>query len=77
MKWINVKDELPKDNKEYMTIDKYSYKTFARWYESVIRWRGRSGETIKPTHWMPLPKPPEETDYLTDGQDEFIRYVET
>jgi len=64
LNWISVSDDLPGD--EHIVLI-----TNARWSEPVIRgyhsdgiWRTDNGypDTEPPTHWMPLPEPPEESE---------------
>lgn len=64
--WIDVNDHLPND-KDHMVLaadcnDKYSVMALVKyvegfwWIESQIE----DVRDLKPTHWMRLPKPPEE-----------------
>lgn len=75
MKWISVKDRLPKKNEEVLFFDKKIFSGY--WYDDYegfknlglkIVWQcncecfgmDHGRETYYPTHWMPLPKYPEE-----------------
>ena len=59
MKWISVEERLPEDGQ---TVVIYH----PRWSPVVHNWTGWAfRDTIgpnadAPTHWMPLPEPPEE-----------------
>lgn len=67
MKWIKVKDKLPaneghKDLKRFLIWDRYiGYHELAYWYQG--QWISEPDEfyckEYNPTHWMPLPEPPE------------------
>ena len=58
-KWIKIKDRLPKEWEEVLVWDNQWNKEYSpcisnwRMFGEHIGWRG-----CKPTHWMPLPKPP-------------------
>ena len=70
MKWINVKDRLPKDGEvvlcwyEYFRYGKYNrmYQTYGIGYQYNDNWGGEvsNGEKCKVLYWQPLPKPPKE-----------------
>ena len=65
MKWISVKDRLPDDQYEssYLVICKYKACTECdvAYIDEDDFWREEKYDRKVPvTHWMPLPKPPEE-----------------
>lgn len=57
--WISVKDRLPEDNVQVLACTKHG-KAFSAHCENG-KWRV-SG-SVKVTHWMPLPEPPEVAQY--------------
>lgn len=67
VKWISVKDQLPKVEGDYLTFypDKYgnsmvcirSWLHWANGFSWYYSWNERCDE-VEVTHWMPLPKPP-------------------
>lgn len=68
-KWISVADKLPSetdDGKNFMTRYKYKIDTYEKRC-AVLAWRANRGkfemegfQGMHVTHWMPLPKTPEE-----------------
>lgn len=56
MKWKNVNDELPSGEKdEWSTICYNNGETYIdTWLNGIKCWSFRN-----PTHWMPLPEPPD------------------
>ena len=58
MNWISVKEKLPKD-KEVVIIGSVKQKEtiMARYYEYCQKFFFEDKD-MKPTHWMPRPKPP-------------------
>lgn len=63
--WISVEDQLPDDDNSVLTISEgyfqcVGYHTRKGWfyYPNDQEWNDNS--LIDVTHWMPLPKPPEE-----------------
>ena len=77
MKWISVKDRLPKEFETVLTqhvedlypvsafyminIDRKIWMREIEGPEDIIE-NGRCGELYRsPTHWMPLPDPPKES----------------
>jgi hypothetical protein len=67
MEWISVKDRLP-DPKDDVDVLVYYDSEYNEFEMAVAYWTGRQwvSELEDPillsdvTHWMPLPKPPEE-----------------
>lgn len=62
MKWISVKDEMPKDHVSVLCITDEGYM-FVNSYNSMNGWNsdGGLGYYIH-THWMKLPKPPKDQE---------------
>lgn len=71
MKWIKVTDEMP-DEKKIRRILVYSkagntfvlHRDYAEWRLKECEYENGgefSGESVDFTHWMALPKPPEES----------------
>ena len=65
MKWINVKDKLPKPNIEVLVYLKdkcYNITTLDYFSEHpegrIGYWTDSDGHKIEVIYWMPLPKPP-------------------
>ena len=65
MKWISVKDELPKHTGSYIVCTDKNAVCTAKWYRELptgLRYENphwNSGRLDKHiTHWMPLPQPP-------------------
>lgn len=61
MTWISVTDKLPEAGIDVLVwIPKDGWQEIG-WYEVINnKWFNGDGEEIIPTHWMPLPEPPEE-----------------
>ena len=57
MKWKNVKNELPKKNGLYLCYHPYWPMEIIRFYQGKFNNIGVTNNF--PTHWMPLPGPPE------------------
>ena len=75
MKWISVKDKLPKVSKRVLVCDNYGWIFTAsyNWYDPDYKWEHSDGEEpgCQITHWMPLPKPPKgEDDAILSQQGE-------
>ena len=66
MNWQPI-ETAPRDGMEILAYREYSGITIASWADWISysdldpksRWENRDGFEIHPTHWMPLPKPPE------------------
>jgi hypothetical protein len=58
--WISVKDRLPEDDVEVLTFETGNYKVNAVSEYTQWWWDSNEGFKRNPTHWQPLPKPPEE-----------------
>ncbi len=63
--WISVKDRLPEDGQDVLACVNgqvlISYVHGMKGFSS--EWGlAENGETIWPSHWMPLPEPPKETE---------------
>ena len=56
--WISVEDRLPEYGARILTIMDNGYRQAATW-KSLWITDATSGRV---THWMPLPKPPEDKD---------------
>ena len=64
MEWISVEDKLPENRKYVLFWDGKDVYFGSRHYTSDgFKWFGHNDESINEvfiSHWMPLPKPPEE-----------------
>lgn len=60
--WISVKDRLPEEDQEVLIYDWPSRSTCIFWKSRKLahQWELSNGRNCNPTHWMPLPKPPED-----------------
>ena len=58
--WISVKDGLPEYDVEVLTFETGNYKVNAVSKYTQWWWDSNEGFERNPTHWQPLPKPPEE-----------------
>lgn len=57
--WISVEEELPEDNVEVLTVNKFNFPVVC--YRFRGYWFSRHGnEYVGITHWMPLPQAPKE-----------------
>lgn len=58
--WISVSERLPENDIDCWVLTYHPDRAveIIKWYQS--RWRGCDGlDDDNPTHWMPLPQPPE------------------
>ncbi len=67
MNWINVKDRLPEESVDVLVYvyDGLGYYVSHGNYDNQrehAQWRECSRNLIKVTHWLPLPKPPDDTN---------------
>ena len=70
MEWISVEERLPAPSKHWIGCSdrvlirqRDDYITIAAYYHSSGRWESDSGFGISaPSHWGPLPEPPEDDD---------------
>lgn len=61
--WISVKDNLPKKNQPVLCFYKFEPESPNVIADNIYMGGGLfMSETSKVTHWMPLPKPPKETN---------------
>jgi len=65
--WISVKDRLPENHLDVLFLQKDNCSCFVGWRAEKNQWvdhseMGMHDDVIKIScsHWMPLPKPPEE-----------------
>ena len=61
--WISVKDRLPQVKEDVLIYDSQHCNIYKAWYISDIDvWFSNEylPQFINITHWMPLPKPPQE-----------------
>ena len=66
--WIRTADKLPTDNDDDMLAFDPELGIVMAYYESAnayekSRWWCDHAGTIQPTHWMPLPEPPQTEDH--------------
>lgn len=69
--WISVKDKLPDLGIECIITNKkhtdIGYRTVKGWYGHMLNWNFPTDAITEefweaPTHWMPLPEPPNDQD---------------
>lgn len=63
-KWISVKDRLPEDTGYVLAWSPRYQEVVIAWYsEEEDFWRTEDDLAPFPSHWMPLPEPPKETEW--------------
>ena len=65
--WISVKERLPEDQRSLLTVNGHGeIRIMGLWSKRGDEWtwvhNGRMMHYNDITHWMPLPKPPEEDE---------------
>ena len=58
MKWISVKDRLPKQYELVLVFNRNNFYLAIR--EGIEFYEYKEEYSISVTHWMPLPEPPKE-----------------
>ena len=60
MKWISVKDGLPEEGEEVIFYEMRDIPYYYLGYqEGGKSWYSYTSSKAFPTHWMPLPEPPD------------------
>jgi hypothetical protein len=59
MEWLPI-ETAPKDADITAIVFDGTFIEIASWYKVDDQWWVSPGYTVNPTHWMPLPMPPEE-----------------
>ena len=57
--WISVADRLPEVGQRVLVCSLYDLQNIG-WHLGDGRWQIKTAYPDTPTHWMPLPEPPEE-----------------
>jgi hypothetical protein len=58
-RWIPVGERLPEENVRVLVFDKAFRQPEMGTYYAADGWVGDEMAMLDPTHWMPLPEPPE------------------
>ena len=66
MKWIDIKDKLPKVGEKVLAVDMNDPRPTVEIliffgtdsYDQLLEWSSYSCNLFDPTHWMPLPEVP-------------------
>jgi hypothetical protein len=70
--WIDVNDKLPPNDELVLTYGFSDALYIIYWRQEVARYRSPdelkywTNSHIKPTHWMDLPKPPKDRQFMKD-----------
>lgn len=56
--WISIDDQLPVASEDVLAYSP-SEGCFRAWYDNDIWFTHESGNSLRPTHWMYLPAPPQ------------------
>jgi hypothetical protein len=59
--WISIDDRLPKIAEDVIVFSDDKFQIDIGFFMNN-KWHSDRGELPTVTHWMPLPKPPEETE---------------
>lgn len=60
-RWVPVEERLPEDGAEVLAWSQFGFAYVDLWIDGAWKIDGLvNGENEVVTHWMPLPKPPEE-----------------
>lgn len=60
-RWISVTERLPNEGERVLVFDKAFLQPEMGTYYSTDGWVGDEIASLDPTHWVPLPEPPEVT----------------
>lgn len=76
MKWISVRDRLPKGER-VLVVDEESW-IFCGFYEEGI-WENTAGDEagVEVTHWMPLPEPPVPVLHTEFGSCGSVKFLDS
>lgn len=72
--WISVKDRLPEDEELYLVVVDGLIDLCEYWPQHNTWFDKDVDENVYPTHWMPLPQPPNPEGWYCDGK---MHLVET
>ena len=60
-RWISVEERLPERGVEVLGTNGKAVEMCTYWPGQPTPWESWTAFHFKPTHWMPLPEPPEES----------------